>query len=188
MSASQETAVRIVLDNLYKLLGFCSLAFRGRSPKLHKATLAQPGKSHFCSAAAGAAFKPGALIPTSLAAARAVSALPSAALSQAKPDKAQKTKGLGAARKSSGFVCSSCPRPRRQPRGQIWACQEIHAQSLVNFGWDSGLGFSKGHMGGARDFVPEAPVVPGEVSGQVPPFSLPSPWVLSGLYLVASNG
>lgn len=108
-------------------------------------------------------------------------------LSQAKPDKAQKTKGLGAARKSSGFVCSSCPRPRRQPQGQIWACQEIHAQSLVNFGWDSGLGFSKGHMGGAGDFVPEAPLVPGEVSGQVPPFSLPRPWIPCGLYLVALN-
>lgn len=94
-------------------------------------------------------------------------------LSQAKPDKAQKTKVSGAARKTSGFVCSSCPRPRRQPRGRIWACQEIHAQSLVNFGWDVGLEFSKGHTGGARDFVPEAPLAPGEVSGQVPPSHCP---------------
>lgn len=37
-----------------------------------------------------------------------------------------------------------------------------------------GLGFSKGHMGGARDFVPEAPSALGEVPGQAPPLSSPS--------------
>lgn len=36
------------------------------------------------------------------------------------------------------------------------------------------LGFSKGHMGGARDFVPEAPSALGEVPGQAPPLSLPA--------------
>lgn len=33
-------------------------------------------------------------------------------------------------------------------------------QNLVNFGKDVGLGFIKGHVDGARDFVPEAPLLP----------------------------
>lgn len=35
------------------------------------------------------------------------------------------------------------PQTQAPARGQIWACQEIHAQSLVNFGWDWGWGSAR---------------------------------------------
>lgn len=165
---------------------FCSLALRRPRPRTPPARR-QPGPAweeplRFCSCRS---FQNRCSSPASLPGRRLSCVCPPlrCLLSQAKADKAQKTQGPGAARKTSGFVCSSCPRPRRQPRGQIWACQEIHAQSLVNFGWDSGLGFSRGHVGGARDFVLEASLALGLLLGAGPFPLIARPWIPSCFYL-----
>lgn len=112
----------------------------------------------------------------------------------AEPDEAQKTQGSRAARKTSGFVWASCRTPRRQPQGQIWACREIQAPSLVNSEWDVGLGFSKGPLGGAETLLWSPFSSQGTVSGQVPPLLPSLGWGLafskkpSGLHLPGPRG
>lgn len=93
-------------------------------------------------------------------------------LSQAKPDKAQKTKDSEAARKTSRLFAPRAPDPGASPGTDLGLSG--NPRTISGELWMGlGLGFSKGHMGGARDFVPEAPSALGEVPGQAPPLSSP---------------
>lgn len=73
------------------------------------------------------------------------------------PDEAQRTgASSAAARKTPGFVCLLCSRPRHQPQGWIRACQEIQAQ-CAELWMRVTPGFSLEHLSGTAHFALEVP-------------------------------
>ena len=72
--------------------------------------------------------------------------------------------------KNLGICLLLVPQTEAPAQGQSLACQEIQAQSPLNFGWDSGLGFSRGRLGGAGR--PEAPLALSRLWA-APPLSSP---------------
>lgn len=101
-------------------------------------------------------------------------------LSQASLTKPRRPKLGGLPEKPRHLFAPRAPDPGASPEDRSGPVRKS-MHNLVNFGWDAGPGFSKGHRGGAGDFVPEAPLPPGRSPGR--PLPSPCPAVIPpGLY------
>ena len=120
---------------------------------LRRAAPARPSGNRFCLAGAskvGALILPASRPPPELCLPPRPAACHRPGLTKPRRPKAQSLP------KNLGICLLLVPQTEAPAQGQSLACREIQAQCPLNFGWDSGLGFSRGRLGGAGR--PEAPL------------------------------